>query len=95
MPIVVAGNVFDSNSNSNERIVKREIVDEQIKRWKCGYVECNAKENANIVDVFEEILVQSNIEYDLNEAVSRRRQSMPAMPCKNANRSRSRTRIAF
>lgn len=76
-------------------MIDRETVQNEIKNWNCGYVECDAKENSNIVDVFEEILNQANIEYDLNEAVSRRRQSMPnnAMPCKS--RSRSKTRINF
>lgn len=89
MPIVVAGNIWDGM----KRVVDREIVEDEISDWDCGYIECNAKENYNIVDVFREILVQSNIEYDLSTAVLRRRQSMPAMPCKN--RSRSRTRIIF
>lgn len=69
------------------------MVESQIARWNCGYVECNAHENTNIVAIFKEVLYQSNIDYDLNEAVSRRRKSIPVMPCKVKPRSRSGSKI--
>lgn len=72
-PIVIVGNIFDGT----ERIVNRDMVDEMIEKWKCGYIECNAKENTNIVEIFEEALIQLNIQYDLSEAVCRRRRSFP------------------
>lgn len=53
------------------------MVEKMVKRWRCGYIECNAKSNTNIVEVFEKVLIQSNIHYDLNEAVCRRRRSFP------------------
>lgn len=53
------------------------MVEVTAKRWRCGYIECNAKQNVKIVEVFEKILNQSNIDYDLIEAVSRRRRSFP------------------
>lgn len=57
--------------------MKRDKVEQIVKRWRCGYIECSAKKNINIVDVFEKVLIQSNIQYDLNEAVCRRRRSFP------------------
>lgn len=72
-PIVIVGNVFEGR----ERVVDRDMINAMIAEWKCGYIECNAKENHNIVDVFEEALTQLNIQYDLNEAVCRRRRSFP------------------
>lgn len=58
-------------------MVKREDVDKAVKRWHCGYMECNVKQNINIINVFSEVLLQLNIRYDLNEAVCRRRKSFP------------------
>lgn len=75
MPIVIAANKCDESEI--DRIVPRKLAEETVKRWRCGYIECNAKDNANIVDVFEKVLVQSNIQYDLSEAVCRRRRSFP------------------
>lgn len=46
--------------------------------WHCGYIECSAKENIAIVEVFKELLVQANIRYNLSPAVRRRRQSLPS-----------------
>lgn len=76
MPIVIADNIFDSNDD--KRIVERNLVEETVKRWRCSHIECNVKENMKIVKVFEEILNQSNINYDLNEAVNRRKRSLSA-----------------
>lgn len=46
--------------------------------WKSGYIECSAKENLGIVEIFKELLVQANIRYNLSPAVRRRRQSLPS-----------------
>lgn len=76
MPIVIAGN--KSDEDDVERVVPRELVEKTVKRWRCGYIECSAKGNNNIVDVFEKVLIQSNLQYfDLSEAVCRRRRSFP------------------
>jgi len=29
--------------------------------WECGYMECSAKENRNIVQVFKELLAQAKV----------------------------------
>lgn len=73
--IVVVGNKIDVPYN--ERKVKFEMAEAiAIDHWKCGYVECSAKENEQIIEVFKEVLVQSKIRYDLGPAVQRRRQSL-------------------
>jgi RASD family, member 2 len=63
----------------DQRQVAKEVVESIVKLdWECGYVDCSAKENSNIVRVFKELLVQANIRYNLSPAVRRRRQSLPA-----------------
>lgn len=77
MPIVVVCNKLDLSYD--QRSVTKEVVESIVKLdWECGYVECSAKDNANIINVFKELLVQANIRYNLSPAVRRRRQSLPS-----------------
>lgn len=77
VPIVIVGNKMDVPYN--ERKVQREVAEEiATEEWRCGYVECSAKENVAIVEVFKELLVQAKIRYNLSPAVRRRRQSLPS-----------------
>lgn len=46
--------------------------------WECGYVECSARENDGIVEVFKTLLAQAKIRYNLSPAVRRRRMSLPS-----------------
>lgn len=46
-------------------------------RWENGFVECSAKYNENISQIFKELLVQAKITYNLSPALRRRRQSLP------------------
>lgn len=63
----------------DQRQVTMEIVESIVKLdWECGFVECSAKDNNNIIKVFKELLVQANIRYNLSPAVRRRRQSLPS-----------------
>ncbi|XP_046664536.1 GTP-binding protein Di-Ras1-like [Homalodisca vitripennis] len=74
VPIVVVGN----KSELADRAVSRELAETvAVYDWECGYVECSAKENQNIIQVFKELLVQAKIHYNLSPAVKRRRQSLP------------------
>lgn len=58
MPIVVVGN----KSDLAKRVVAREEAEPTaIYDWECGYVECSAKENQNIVQVFKELLIQAKV----------------------------------
>ena len=77
VPIVVVGNKCDL-AEEGKRAVTREIAETiALFDWECGYVECSAKQNLHIVDVFKELLVQAKVRYNLSPAVRRRRQSLP------------------
>lgn len=58
MPIVVVGNKTEL---ADRAVVKEEAEATAIYDWECGYVECSAKENQNIVKVFKELLVQAKV----------------------------------
>lgn len=75
--IVVVCNKMDLSPD--QRQVTKEVVESIVKLdWQCGFVECSAKDNSNIIRVFKELLVQANIRYNLSPAVRRRRQSLPS-----------------
>ncbi|XP_018796004.1 PREDICTED: GTP-binding protein Rhes-like [Bactrocera latifrons] len=77
VPIVIVGNKMDINEA--DRQVQHEVTEMIVcEDWKCGYIECSAKENVGIVEIFKELLVQANIRYNLSPAVRRRRQSLPS-----------------
>lgn len=74
---MIVGNKSDIPDEN--RMILRE-VSETIATvdWECGYVECSAKDNSGIIDVFKELLVQAKIRYNLSPAVRRRRMSLPS-----------------
>jgi RASD family, member 2 len=77
VPIVVVCNKMDLPLEI--QCVTKEVVESIVKiDWKCGFIECSAKENFKIIDIFKELLVQANIRYNLSPAVRRRRQSLPS-----------------
>jgi hypothetical protein len=46
--------------------------------WENGFVEASAKDNANVSQVFKELLAQAKVKYNLSPALrKRRRQSLP------------------
>ncbi|XP_014206392.1 ras-related protein Rap-2a-like isoform X2 [Copidosoma floridanum] len=75
-PIVVVANKTDiCNDKEIEKIqVTKELV---TREWNHGFVDTSAKENSNTWNVFQELLKQANIEYDLRPALNKRRQSLP------------------
>ncbi|XP_068082216.1 GTP-binding protein Rhes-like [Anabrus simplex] len=76
VPVVVVGNKDDVDAAS--RAVPQEVAGSVATLdWECGYIECSAKHNVRIVDVFKELLVQAKVRYNLSPAVRRRRQSLP------------------
>nr|CAD7257787.1 unnamed protein product [Timema shepardi] len=78
VPIVVVGNKEDLSEEGAGRAVPKEVAETTaLFDWECGYVECSAKNNRRIVDVFKELLVQAKVRYNLSPAVRRRRQSLP------------------
>lgn len=77
VPMVVVCNKMDLALD--QRQVAKEIVETIVKLdWECGFIECSAKDNMNIIKIFKELLVQANIRYNLSPAVRRRRQSLPS-----------------
>lgn len=85
VPIVVVGNKMDLPYN--ERKVNRDTAEAIVTDdWNCGYIECSAKDNTAIVEIFKELLVQANIRYNLSPAVRRRRQSLPSYSAANSSR---------
>ncbi|XP_052119927.1 dexamethasone-induced Ras-related protein 1-like [Frankliniella occidentalis] len=61
VPIVVVGNKTDLELPEG-RPIKREITETTARLdWECGYVECSAKDNQSIIDVFKELLNVSKI----------------------------------
>lgn len=76
-PMVIVCNKMDLSLD--QRQVTKEVVESVVRLdWECGFVECSAKDNVNIIKVFKELLVQANIRYNLSPAVRRRRQSLPS-----------------
>lgn len=82
VPIVIVCNKMDLPYD--QRTVAKEVVESIVKLdWECGFIECSAKDNSNIIKVFKELLVQANIRYNLSPAVRRRRQSLPSFSSAN------------
>ena len=88
MPMVVVGNKTDL-----ERRVDMVETEALVQcDWENGYVECSAKLNKNIQDVFKELLSQVRSQFDFFPSMSnssshtsspvnmRRRQSLPVVP---------------
>lgn len=76
IPIVVVGNKCDIE---DMRAIRKEIVESVVTiDWENGFVECSAKENINILKIFDAVLQQAHICYALGKAVERRRKSLPA-----------------
>lgn len=74
-PIVVVGNKVD---REGERQVSTEDVLTTVELdWNNSYLEASAKENANVVEVFKELLQQVNLPSRLSPALRRRRETFP------------------
>ncbi|XP_067143482.1 GTP-binding protein Rhes-like [Centruroides vittatus] len=79
VPMVIVGNKCDVGDEL--RVVKKEIAEIIISiDWENGFVECSAKEDHNIMEIFKQLLVQAKISYDLSPAVKKRRSSLPHYP---------------
>lgn len=74
-PIVVVGNKVDQEV---KRLVASEDVVSTVELdWNNSYLEASAKENANVVEVFRELLQQANLPSRLSPALRRRRETFP------------------
>ena len=63
-PIVVVGNKVDLDEN--KRQVKLELAECECIDWEHGFVECSAKRNQNIVNIFSCMLIQARLKGSLN-----------------------------
>ncbi|KAJ6220081.1 hypothetical protein RDWZM_005893 [Blomia tropicalis] len=63
-PIVVVGNKADLDES--ERQVKMELAECECIDWEHGFVECSAKENHNVVNIFSCMLLQARLKGTLN-----------------------------
>lgn len=57
-PIVIVANKSDLDS---ERQVSKEIVECECIDWDVGFVECSAKDNENVVNIFHQLLLQAHL----------------------------------
>ena len=91
MPMVVVGNKTDME----RKVVKVETEALVQCDWENGYIECSAKLNENIENIFKELLNQARSQFDFFPSMSnssshtsspvnlRRRQSLPLVPVFN------------
>ena len=54
IPLVVVGNKMDLTPDGSNKIFSTTVT----RDWECGFIECSAKENVNVSDVFKELLGQ-------------------------------------
>lgn len=80
VPIVIVGN----KSDLDRRVIRKEVAETVIcLDWENGYIETSAKENKNIVKIFQELMVQSKVPFDVGPAIANRkprRSSLPEYP---------------
>ncbi|XP_061840515.1 GTP-binding protein Rhes-like [Nerophis lumbriciformis] len=74
-PMVVVGNKTDRQQE--RRVSGEDVLSTVEKDWNCSYLEASAKDNANVVEVFKELLQQTNLPSRLSPALRRRRETFP------------------
>lgn len=78
-PIVVVGN--KSDISGEERFARREVLETIIcMDWENGYVECSAKDNRDVARVFQELMSQAKLPYEVG---SMRMMDQKLPPCRN------------
>ncbi|CAH1801561.1 unnamed protein product [Owenia fusiformis] len=55
IPIIIVANKFDLSPDKGVS-GRREVANLVKKQWKCGYIECSAKQNWHVVLLFKEVL---------------------------------------
>ncbi|CAL8333618.1 unnamed protein product [Merluccius merluccius] len=73
--IVVVGNKTDREAE--RRVSHKETLATVELDWNHSYVETSAKQNANVVEVFRELLQQAHLPSRLSPALRRRRETFP------------------
>ncbi|RWS12367.1 GTP-binding protein Di-Ras2-like protein [Dinothrombium tinctorium] len=57
-PVVIAGNKCDLD---DQRVFSREMTELECIDWEVGFVECSAKQNENVVQIFQQLLLQAHL----------------------------------
>lgn len=82
--IVVVGNKCDLEC---KRTVQKELAENIVQiDWDSGFIECSAKNNFNMTNIFKEMLRQSKLPFVVSNALDsqkNRRRSLPAYPSNN------------
>ncbi|XP_045547222.1 GTP-binding protein Rhes [Salmo salar] len=76
IPIVVVGNKAD-RAGSDRQVAADDVLSTVELDWNNSYVETSAKENNNVIEVFRELLQQTNLPSRLSPALMRRRETFP------------------
>ncbi|KAK6300375.1 GTP-binding protein Rhes [Coregonus clupeaformis] len=76
IPIVVVGNKAD-RAGSDRQVAADDVLSTVELDWNNSYVETSAKENDNVMEVFRELLQQTNLPSRLSPALRRRRETFP------------------
>ncbi|XP_068177770.1 ras-related protein Rap-1b-like [Antennarius striatus] len=74
-PIVVVGNKVDREEE--RQVSNKDVLSTVEMHWNSSYLEASAKENANVMEVFKELLQQVNLPSRLSPALRRRRETFP------------------
>ncbi|CAG2173893.1 unnamed protein product [Oppiella nova] len=90
IPICVVGNKNDLLDD--RRVIRKEVAESVIcLDWENGYVECSAKSNTNVVKIFQELMIQTKVPYDVGPAIANgkpRRSSLPECPTSPVNKDK-------
>lgn len=73
-PVVVVANKSDCGDWAVPRAMAEPMV---VGQWEGAYVECSARDNRAVLRVFQALLEQAKVRYNLSPALRRRRQSLP------------------
>lgn len=65
--MIIVGNISDEYEIDRKVPLRRAM--ETALYWKCDHIECNAKDNINIMGIFEKSLTQLSVQFDLYAAV--------------------------
>ncbi|XP_030639178.1 ras-related protein Rap-2c-like [Chanos chanos] len=74
-PIVVVGNKMDLEDE--RQILADDVLSTVELDWNNSFIETSAKENNSVVEVFRELLQQTNLPSRLSPALRRRRETFP------------------
>lgn len=65
-------------------LIRKEVIETVVcLDWENGYVECSAKDNVNVVKIFQELMIQAKVPYDVGPVIASRktrRSSLPESP---------------